>query len=50
LEQEKTPKPFKAYNIFGRLKRSANYSYIYKKEYKKAMKTLKKLEKKKGQS
>lgn len=47
MEVEETPKPFKAYNFFGKLKKSANYNYLYEREYKRYLKSIKKANKKK---
>ena len=45
MEQEEVVKPFKPYNIFGKLKKSANYNYLYERSYKKYLKSIKKAEK-----
>jgi hypothetical protein len=50
MESEVTTKPFKATNVFGKLKRSANYNYLYKKAYKEYIKATKKLAKKNRKS
>jgi hypothetical protein len=50
MEPEVGTKPFKTTNVFGKLKRSADYNYLYKKAYKKYIKATKKLAKKNRKS
>lgn len=48
VEIEDDAKPFKTTNILGRLKRSANYNYLYKKAYRDYLKRVKKNNKNKN--
>lgn len=48
MEIEDDAKPFKTTNILGRLKRSVNYNYLYKKAYRDYLKRVKKNNKNKN--
>lgn len=39
---ENESKPFNPYNVFGRLKKSADYNRLYEKSYKKYLKNINK--------